>query len=369
MNHEKQRIDYVLYYLTIIMVILGIVMVYSSSSFSAEMNNNDQFHYAKRQALWALIGFSVMNIAMFFKYYKLKIFSKYILVIAMFFSVLVLIPGVGTEAYGARRWLSLGPFKFQPSELVKLASIIFISSYLDSKGDDIRKFKKGVLPVFTVIGVIFGFVLLQKDFGTAAVILLTGFTLLFLAGIKFSHLIPISLVGIAASILAVMTKSYRLKRLVSAFNPWEDPLGAGYQTIQSLYALAAGGIFGVGLGNSVQKRLYLPFASTDFIFSIISEELGFIGASIIIIAFIVFGVRGINIARNAPDKFGFFLAAGLTFGIVMQAFINIMVVTATLPVTGITLPFISSGGSSLLITMASVGILLNISRYSIKKSN
>ncbi|MFP4456167.1 MAG: putative lipid II flippase FtsW [Clostridia bacterium] len=369
MEHEKKSIDRILYYLTIIIVIFGIIMVYSASSFSSEVNNNDQFYFAKRQAMWALIGFCSMNITMFFKYHKLKIFAKFILLFSIMLLVIVTIPGIGVVVNGARRWLEIGPFRFQPSEFAKLTMIIFIAYFLEAKGDRIRSFKKGVLPTFIIIGFIFGLILLQRDLGTAAVIMLTGFVLLFLAGVKFLHLLPIGFLGVLLSAYAVLSKDYRYRRFISAFDPWKDPLGSGYQAIQSLYALASGGIFGVGLGNSVQKRLFLPFAHTDFIFSIIAEELGLMGASIIVVAFVVIALRGIKIAKEAPDKFGFFLASGITFGILIQAFINIMVVTATLPVTGMTLPFVSSGGSSLLITMTSVGILLNISRYSTKTLN
>lgn len=369
MEHEKHSVDRILYYLTIIIVIFGVVMVYSASSFSSDINNNDQFYIAKRQAIWALVGFCAMNITMFFKYNKLKIFAGFILLFSLVLLILVTIPGIGVVVNGARRWLEIGPFRFQPSEFAKLSMIIFLAYFLEAKGDKIRSFKNGVLPTLMIIGLIFVLILLQKDLGTAAIIMLTGFVLLFLAGVKFLHLVPIGLVGILISIYAVFSKEYRYRRFISAFDPWKDPLGSGYQAIQSLYALASGGIFGVGLGNSIQKRLFLPFAHTDFIFSIIAEELGLIGATLVVIVFLVITLRGIKIAKEAPDKFGFFLASGLTFGILIQALINIMVVTATLPVTGMTLPFISSGGSSLLISMTSIGILLNISRYSTKTSN
>ncbi len=366
MVQEKHNIDNVLYTVTIIMAIFGIVMVYSASSFNAEINNNDQFYFAKRQAIWVVVGFCTMNITMFFKYHKLKIFSRFILIISIILLLLVAIPNIGVVVNGARRWLEIGPLRFQPSELAKLSMVIFLAHFLELKGQKIRRFKEGVLPTLVIIGLIFGLILVQRDLGTAVIIMATGIILLFLAGIKFLHLIPISITGIGIGIIAILSKEYRFRRFLSAFDPWEDPLGAGYQAVQSLYALASGGIFGVGLGNSIQKRLFLPFAHTDFIFSIIAEELGLIGASIVIFGFVIIGIRGMKIARNAPDKFGFLLASGLTFGILVQAFINILVVTASLPVTGMTLPFISSGGSSLLITMTSIGILLNISRYSAK---
>ncbi len=344
-------------------------MVYSASSFTSDLYYNDQFYYAKRQAMWALIGFSAMNIVMFFKYQKLRIFAKYLFLGSIILLVLVPIPGIGIEVHGARRWLEIGPLRFQPSEFAKLTMVIFLSYFLEKKGDRIREFKKGVVPTLMIIGFIFGMVLLQRDFGTAAIIMFTGFALLFIAGVKFIHLLPIILSGGLLSAVAILTEEYRLRRVISSFNPWSDPLGSGYQALQSLYALGSGGLFGLGLGNSRQKRLFLPFAHTDFIFSIIAEELGFIVSSIVVLAFVVIGIRGIKIARNAPDKFGRFLAIGLTFGIVAQAFVNILVVTATIPVTGMTLPFISSGGSSLLITMLSVGILLNISRYTNEESD
>jgi cell division protein FtsW len=319
--------------------------------------------------MWAVIGFCAMNITMFFKYQKLKIFSKFIFLVSIILLILVSIPGIGVVVNGARRWLEVGPMRFQPSELAKLSMVIFLAHFLESKGNKIRNLKTGVTPTVIIIGLIMGLVLVQRDLGTAVIIMLTGTVLIFLAGIKFLHLIPIAITGIGIGLIAILSKEYRYKRLISAFDPWKDPLGSGYQAIQSLYALASGGIFGVGLGNSIQKRLFLPFAHTDFIFSIIAEELGLIGASLLIVGFVVIGFRGIRIAKNAPDKFGFLLASGLTFSILIQTFINILVVTATLPVTGMTLPLISSGGSSLLITMTSIGVLLNISRYSTKTHN
>lgn len=366
MQKTRSTFDYFLYYLIIIMVVFGLVMVYNASSFKAEMDHNDQFYLVKQQLKWAAVGFLAMTVAGRFKYENYRPMAKYLFLISLILLVLVHVPGIGSSSYGASRWIRIGRFRFQPSELAKPAFIVFLSLFLERKGIKIRSFTQGVIPALILVGLVFGLIILQKDLGTAFIIAVTGIILIFLAGIRYLHFIPtiLSVVGVVS--LAIFSNEYRLRRLVSAFNPWSDPLGTGYQAIQSLYALGAGGIQGLGLGNSIQKRLYLPFAHNDFIYAIICEELGFIGGAILILGYLLIGIRGIRIARRAPDKFGFYLASGLTFSILLQAFINILVVTATLPVTGITLPLISYGGTSLMITMASVGILLNISRFSVE---
>ena len=274
---------------------------------------------------------------------------------------------MGKSSGGAGRWLSIGGVVFQPSEMVKIAIIIFMARSLSFNRKHIKDFNKGVLPHLLVLSVVFLLILGQPDLGTAVVIAATIYLLLAVAGARISHLLALLFLGIGFLIAAIYAEPYRLKRLTAYLNPYEDPIGAGFQSIQSTLALGSGGLFGMGLGNSGQKFLYIPERHTDFIYAILGEELGFLGAGFILILFVILAWRGFKIAAAAPDQFASLLAAGITIMITMQAVLNIGVVTGVFPVTGITLPFISYGGSSLVFTLAAVGVLLNISRYANSK--
>lgn len=278
--------------------------------------------------------------------------------------ILVLIPGIGVARTEAQRWIDLGFMRFQPSDLTKFAMVLFAANYLVVKKDKMQEFKKGLLPVLTVTGLAFGLIMLQPDLGTALTIFLTVCVLLFGGGARVLHMAGLSLLSIPAVLVLIFLAPYRLARLVSFLNPWADPGGSGWHIIQSLLAIGSGSLAGVGLGASRQKFLYLPEPWTDFIYAIICEELGFIGGAAVIILFLILIWRGFRIAMSAQDLFGQYLALGLTAMIAVQVSINLGVVLGTLPVTGITLPLISYGGTSLMITLACIGILLNISRYS-----
>ena len=292
------------------------------------------------------------------KYYK---YASSIFLIC--FSLIILVLFVGTERNGSKSWFGIGSFGIQPSEFMKLAMIIFTSKYLYNNKKDIGNIKKGVMPILGITLIIFLLIMLQPDFGTGVILVMGVIGLLFVGGVDLKFFFKIGILGIAGIVGLIIAAPYRLKRILSFLNPWSDPLGSGFQIIQSLYAIGPGGLFGYGLGGSRQKHFYLPEPQTDFIFSIISEEFGFMGVIIVsgLFAFIIY--QGIKIALKCDDLFGKYLAFGIIFMLAFQAVLNLSVVIGLIPVTGVTLPFLSYGGSSLLITLASMGIILNISRH------
>lgn len=363
MRLKKGPPDFILFLATLALLGVGLVMVFSSSSITADVEQHNTFYYFKKQLQWAFLGLLSMIIIMKLNYAKLKKLAVPAIVVAVICLILIHTP-LGIGAKGSTRWLGIGTYGFSPSELAKICMALFLAKILETKMDHIRSFKNGVLPILAVLALICGLVLAQPDLGTSFVIAGTGFFMLMVAGARWSHLGGISLAGVSAVAAAIIAAPYRFQRVVAFWDPWKYPKDIGFQTIQSLYALGSGGLFGMGLGRSRQKYFYLPEQHTDFIFAILGEELGFIGAALVISLFLLFAWRGYKIAMNAPDTFGHLLAAGITTSIVFQAAINMGVVAGCLPVTGITLPFISYGGSSLFITLSGVGLLLNISRFS-----
>lgn len=365
MRVKRGAPDFAIILSVMLLISIGIIMVFSSSAVTSQQTLGDPYYFLKRQALWATLGTIAMYFASYIDYFRLKKFANPIFYICVVFLVLVLIAGSGSK--GATRWLGVGSLSFQPSETIKLAMVIFISKMLSKKQNEVKSFSKSIVPTIIILGIVCGLIMGQPDLGTTVVVAGTTFLLLMAAGAKFSHLFLLALAGVGAVALLILVAPYRMERFIAFLDPWADPIDKGFQTIQSLLALGSGGLFGVGLGASRQKLFYLPEKHTDFIYAIIGEELGFIGGALIILLFIVFAWRGLKTALAAPDNFGSLLAAGITVMITLQAIINIGVVTGSMPVTGITLPFISYGGSSLLITMTAVGVLLNISRYSSSK--
>ncbi len=360
---KHKHIDIILLVSVLIISIFGIVMVYSSSYVWAEYKFDDAFKFVKHQGLFFLIGLFLIFIIVKIDY---KIYEKYsnkILLSCLILLILVIIPGIGTVRNGSRSWFGIGSFGIQPSEFAKLGLIIFISKYLSKNEKNLKDIKKGVLPILGLVLIIFGLIMLQPDFGTGVIILMTSVGLLFVGGVNFKFFLRIGLIGVAGIVALIAVAPYRLERILSFLNPWSDPLGSGFQIIQSLYAIGPGGLFGYGFLNSRQKHFYLPEPQTDFIFSIISEEFGFMGVIIVSTLFLTIIIRGFRISRNTTDLFGKYVAFGITFGLAFQACLNLMVVVGLIPVTGVTLPFLSYGGSSLLITLCSMGILLNISKY------
>ena len=345
----------------IIIAIFGIVMIYSASSIWAEYKFNDSFKFVKAQS-----AFFIISLVIVFVLKKINPKTYYekanlILLICFLLLALVLIPGLGKIRNGSRSWFGIGSLGIQPSEFTKLGLIIFTSKYLSNNQKEIKNIKKGVLPILGVLLLVFGLIMLEPDFGTGVVIVMTIIVLLFISGVKMNFFIKIGILGLLGVASLIIIAPYRMQRIVSFLNPWNDPLGSGFQIIQSLYAIGPGGLLGLGFGNSIQKHFYLPEPQTDFIFSIISEEFGFMGVLLVTTLFLMIIISGFKIAMKCEDSFGKYLAFGITFGLSFQTMLNLMVVVGLIPVTGVTLPFLSYGGSSLLITMCSMGILLNIS--------
>lgn len=363
MRLKKGPPDFILLITTLVLLGIGLVMVFSSSAVTANYTYGDSYYYFKKQLTWALISISGMLLAMKFNFSKLKPLAVPLMVLAVVGLVLVVTP-LGVHVKGSSRWFALGPVRFSPAEFSKIALVMFLARSMDIKLNKITSFKEGILPFLVILALVFGLIMLQPDLGTAFVVGGTVFGMLFVAGARWLHLGAILLSGAAVVAAAILFEPYRMRRFTAFWNPWQYAKDTGFQTIQSLYALGSGGLFGVGLGMSRQKYFYLPEQHTDFIFAILGEELGFVGAAAVVALFLVFAWRGFKIATNAPDNFSRLLAAGITISICFQAAVNIAVVSGALPVTGITLPFISYGGTSLLFTMIGVGLLLNISRYS-----
>lgn len=363
MSLKRKSPDFVLFITVMCLLVIGMVMILSASEYKTLIYYNDSFYYFKRQLLWSLLGVMAMFFMLNFNYRRLRQYVPFFLAAAFISLALVLIPGIGVEGGGATRWIGVGPIQFAPAELVKLCIIIFTAYGLSRGRERVKDFAGGVLPYLVVMGLAAALILKQPDLGTALSLSGIIIVMIFAAGARLSHLGGIALAGLAAVFSAIALKPYRMSRFMAFLNPWADPQDAGFQIIQGLYAIGSGGLFGLGLGQSKQKFLYLPENHTDFIFAIIAEELGFIGATLVILLFVLFIWRGLKIAIASQDPFASLLATGITAWVGVQAFINIGVVTGSLPITGIPLPFISFGGTSLLFTMAAVGILLNISRF------
>ena len=356
----KKKIDIYLIIGILLISLFGLIMVYSSSYIWAEYKFNDAFKYVKNQSMFLIVGFILM---IMLSKIDVKIYYKkanIILLFSILLLILVLIPGIGTIRNGSRSWFGIGPFGIQPSEFSKLALIIFTSKYLTKNEKNMKFILKGAIPILIITFLIFALIMLQPDFGTGIIIVMSIIGLLFVGGVDFKFFIKLGILGIFGIALLIIIAPYRLKRIMSFLNPWSDPLGSGFQIIQSLYAIGPGGLFGQGFLKSRQKHFYLPEPQTDFIFAIISEEFGFLGVIIVVGLFLLIIYRGFMIARNCDDLFSKYLAFGMTFGLSFQAILNLMVVVGLIPVTGVTLPFLSYGGSSLLITMLQMGIILSI---------
>lgn len=360
---KNRKVELTLLISVILISIFGIIMIYSASSIWAEYKYNDAYKYLKNQSLFFVIGLILLYFVSKIEYKKYYKYSNKILFICIILLILVLIPGIGSIRNGSRSWFGIGSFGIQPSEFAKLSLIIFTSKYLSNNPNSMKDIKKGVLPILFITLLIFGIIMLQPDFGTGTIIVMSIIGLLFVAGLDIKIFIRFGILGLIGVVILVIIAPYRLKRILSFLDPWSDPLGSGFQIIQSLYSIGPGGLFGLGFGNSIQKHFYLPEPQTDFIFSIISEEFGIIGIIIISILFTTIFYSALKISIKCEDLFGKYLSFGITFGLIFQTILNLSVVVGLVPVTGVTLPFLSYGGSSLLITMISIGIILNISRY------
>ena len=345
---------------------MGVLMVYSTSSVFALEKFGDSSYFLKRHAIYLSLGFAVMIILMKLNYSVLRglVYPAY--VIGLVILALVLIPGVSKEIGGARRWINLGIWSFQPAEIAKFLLIFYLSYSLMKKKEKMDTFLIGFVSHLVIAGSYIILILLEPDFGMSTILLIVLFGMLFIGGVNMRYLAFSSFVVVIFLVWAVMSEGYRMNRVTTFLNPWKDPLGSGYQAVQSFTAFGLGGIQGAGLGDSTQKLLFLPEAHTDFIFSIIGEELGFIGVVLIIFGFGFLMIRGIRIALRAPDLFGCYLVFGCIMLVTLQAGVNMAVAVGLFPTKGLTLPFISYGGTSLVSSLAAMGIVLSVSRHGIK---
>ncbi len=341
-------------------------MISSAGIIYSETRYGDAYFLFKRQLLFGLMpGLLAMWLFQKIDYHYWRKMAVPFFFLSIIFLILVFVPGIGSRIYGASRWLQLGPFSFQPSEMAKLAMVIYLAAWLESRGANrIKDVYEGFLPFLGIMGMVGFLIMKQPDTGTFGVIVLSSFAIFFVSGAKFNHLFSMGAMGAALLWILIKLEPYRFDRILAFMDPGADPQGIGYQINQALLAVGSGGLFGVGLGHSRQKFNYLPEPVGDSIFAVIGEEVGFIGAFILVTLFVMLAMRGIKIAKNAPDMFGRLVATGITVWIIMQAFINISANIALVPLTGIPLPFISYGGTSLVFLMSSIGILLNISKQS-----
>ena len=358
----KTEFDSVVFYTTMTLVFIGIIMVFSASYIQAAFKHHDAFYFLKRNVIYAVLGFIGMMIMSRIEYTFWKKNATKIGIIAVVLLVLVLTP-LGIEANGAKRWLGVGGATIQPAEIAKFACILITAKLIEKRYDNIKSLTKGVLPLLIVPGTFFILIMGQPNMSTAGTIILVTFVMLFVAGMNMKFVYTMIALGIAAFAGLVISAPYRLDRVTSFLDPFKDPLGSGYQVIQSLYAIGSGGLFGLGLGKSKQKYFYIPEPQNDFIFAIIGEELGLIGCIVVMMLFLILVYRCIRIALKCSDIFSCMVVIGIGAQIGIKAALNIAVATSSIPATGVALPFISMGGTSLTILMGAVGIVLNISKH------
>jgi cell division protein FtsW len=355
--------DTVLFASVAALVAIGLVMVFSASSATAYADYGDVAYYVKRQFVWLLVGLVAAFFAYRMDYQKLKKPAPYILLATAIGLLLVFVPHIGYGANGGRRWIGFSALSLQPSEFAKLAVVVYLAAMLATRGERITSLAKGLFPLCVPVFLMAVMILKEPDMGTASLLVFVAFAMFFAAGARLSHLFLIAVVTVPFAALTVLASPYKRARVFAFLDPWKDPQNTGFHIVQSLLALGSGGIFGVGLGASRAKFFYLPEQYTDFIFSVLGEELGFIGALAVIALYVVFAYRAIKIAIAAPDRFGYFLAIGCAAIVAIQAFVNIGVVTSSWPVTGVPLPFISFGGSSLIVNLIAVALIANVGRY------
>ena len=365
---EKKSIDLTLLIVTFMLVSIGVIMVFSASYSFAMSNMGDGTYFLRRVIMWAAIGIILMAVCSFINYRLWKKIAIILLVVSFLLLILVLTP-LGTEINNAQRWIHIAGFSLTPAELAKFSLIIYLAASLEKKKDLLHRFDQGILPYLLIAGTMFFLIFKQPDFSTSLVIVFITMLMLFIAGIRFSHFVIMAMTGTGAvaaflGYILLSGQGYKTRRLTAYLDPWSDPSDTGLQAIQSLLAIGSGGVLGKGIGMSIQKHLHLPEPHNDFIFSIIAEELGFLGGIFVLILFALFIWRCTVIAVNAPDQFGCLISAGLAGLVAVQVIINVGVATSLLPVTGIPLPFISFGGNSLVVLMALTGIVLNISKKS-----
>lgn len=349
----------------IVLLAFGLIMILSASSpvaYASSSTGNDSFFYFKKQLMWAIIGGVLMFFAANYDYRKLKKWSKLALFGSLGLLILVLIPGIGVVVNDARRWIQLGPINFQPSEVAKFGVVLFLATNLAQNYKILKRFG-GLMFYLVILGIFAGVIMLEPHFSCTMLILSSAAIMLFVAGARWKHILGLAVPAGIGVVALIASAPYRLQRVTTFLDPFKDIQGEGWQIVQSLYAIGSGGIFGAGIGQSRQKYLNIPEPQNDFIFSIICEELGLFGAILVIALFAFLIYRGVKIALEAPDLFGTLLTVGIISLIAMQALVNIAVVTSSIPVTGMPLPFFSYGGTALAITMAEMGVVLNVSKH------
>lgn len=362
-NKGLKPFDFLIFIFTLILIAFGIVMVFSASTPVAKNQFNDIYHYLRQQLYAFALGFVAMVIASFVNYKIYKKFAYYIYGAGLLLIILVLIPGIGTVYQNARRWISIGSYDLQPSEIYKFAIIVLFSKMLSENKPDARKFWKGLIPYVLILGVSAFLLLKEPHLSGTIIVVIIGAILLFAAGAKIWQMGILTVLGGAGLTAVALYTEYMNDRIMAWFDPFKYASGEGYQVVQSLYAIGSGGLFGRGAGKSMQKFLYIPEPQNDFIFAILAEELGFLGVLVVMVLFLLLLYRGIKVAADSPDKFASLMATGISSLIFVQAVLNVAVVTGSVPATGITLPFFSAGGTSLVMFMGEIGILLNISKH------
>jgi len=363
-NKNKKPFDFWIFASVLLLLSIGTIMVFSSSYYFSVQTVGNSFHLLIPQLEYMALSIIVLIVTMNFDYRRWGKISPLILMVCIGLLILVLIPGVGQKQNGAQRWLGVGSKTIQPSEMAKIGLIMFLSFSLSKRKEVLQSFRKGLLPYLALIGFVAGLVVLERHLSGTLIIVITSFVILFCAGAKISHFVAIAVPGVVAVAGAIFSASFRMDRVKAWLNPFKYKMDEGWQTVNSLLAIGSGGLFGRGLGQSMQKYLYIPEPYNDYIFAVLAEELGFIGSLFVMLLFLVFIWRGIKVAMSAPDVFGSLMATGITALIGIQFLFNVAVVTNSIPSTGISLPFFSYGGTSLIFLMFGVGILLNISRFS-----
>ncbi len=353
--------DYLLLIAVALLSIVGTIFIYSASSYTANKTYSDPFYFVKKQVVGIALGIVAMMLTANFDYNKLHKLNLYVSIVAFVTLILVFVPKIGVENYGAKRWIGIGGITLQPSEIAKFSLILFCASYVSKHADKMKTFF-GIIPVLLYGGCICLLIILEPNMSITVCVALLMITMLFCGGMRIKHFVVLIVPAFIAGVILILAEPYRLNRLMAFINPWSNPKGEGYQLLQSLYALGSGGWFGVGLFSSRQKYAFLPFAESDFILSVVGEEIGFVGLILFFLLLFFIVYRGLKIASRSKNLFGFILAVGITMIFGIQTVINALVVTGSIPPTGLPLPLVSSGNTSIIIFMAEMGILFNISK-------
>lgn len=364
-NKIREKSDLLLLYAVLGLIIFGLIMIASAGIGYSRVRFGDEYFFFKRQLFFGVLpGLLIMAIIKNIDYRVWKKLAAPFFFVSIVSLILVFVPGIGARIYGANRWITFGSFSFQPAEMLKISLILYLAAWLESKKESIGDFYEGLVPFIMIVAMVSFLLIKQPDIGTLGVVILIAMSIFFVSGAKISHIFLMGVGGLMALLALIKFESYRMDRLMVFLSPELDPRGIGYQINQALLAIGSGGFFGVGLGHSLQKFNYLPEPVGDSIFAIIGEELGIVGCSILIMLFLFVATRGLYIAKKAPDMFGRLIATGIVAWIFFQAFINIAAISGLIPLTGIPLPFISYGGTSIIFLLTGSGILLNISKQS-----